>query len=122
MQPAAKKCLWWAGASIVGAVVLQVVAPWGLTALWTVTDSYSSDGWYIVVSLLSGIANALLFPLAAVLVGAAVVINVLVPRVGATREDDAADPQQHHAEDVPVSDRRDAVGIADASVYEPPRS
>ncbi len=120
MQPAAKKCLWWAGASVVGAVMLQGAAPWGLTALWTVTENYSHDGWYLVVSLLSGIATGVMYPLAAVLIGAAVVINVLMPRIGDTREDLSADPQQHAVEGMPVSERRDAVGIADASVYEPP--
>lgn len=120
MQPAAKKCLGWAGASAVAAVGLQLVTtyvPW----LWSSGfDSYYLPTWYTVANLLAALVSGVLFPLAAVLIGVAILINVLVPRIGVAHGDGATEPQQHAVEDVPVSDRRDAVGIADASVYEPP--
>lgn len=126
MQPAAKKCLWWAGASALIGVVLQVFTTAIMNALYDtwITGSVLADipGWVPVMNSVLTVVTQMPLLIAAALIGAAVVVNVLLPRIKATRADNAADPQQQHAEDLPVSDRRDAVGIADASVYEPPNS
>ncbi len=121
MQPAAKKCLWWAGASVVGAVALQFFAtyvPW----LWNGGfDTYYLPGWYSVVGSLASILGNVLFPLAAVLIGAAILINVLVPRIDARRDASDVTTVPDETVHLTATDRRDAVGIADTSVYEPPR-
>ncbi|MFV0284941.1 MAG: hypothetical protein ACK5IM_00965, partial [Demequina sp.] len=83
MQPVAKKCLWWAAVSAVAAVGLQLVmtyVPW----LWNGSfGSYLLPTWYTVVNLLAVLVSGVLFPLAAILIGVAILINVLVPRIDA---------------------------------------
>lgn len=119
MQPAAKKCLWWAGASAAVGVALQVSATAIMNTLydtWLVGGVLAGvPGWVPVMNSLLAVLTQLPLLIAAALVGAAAIINVLAPRghglasaVPATTDD--------------TPERRDAVGIAETSAYTPPRS
>ncbi|GMA35963.1 hypothetical protein [Demequina litorisediminis] len=107
-----------------GAPLVMTYVPW----LWSGSfDSYLLPTWYTVVNLLAALVSGVLFPLAAVLIGAAILINVLVPRIDARHASTSA-PASASAPvlaSAPVSApadgaRRDAVGLADTSRYEPP--
>jgi hypothetical protein len=90
VHPTARKCVQWAVASAVGGAVLLVFGPQILVGLAELAGANAEIGLAVVDVVLT-LVSALLFPLAAALVGAAVVIQALAPRgeaiAGAERAD-----------------------------------
>jgi hypothetical protein len=79
VHPSAKRCVQWAAAAAVGGAVLLVYGAQIFTALAERAGANAEVGLHLV-NLVLTVVNALLFPLAAALVGAAVVIQVVAPR------------------------------------------
>ncbi|WP_061961173.1 hypothetical protein [Demequina flava] len=126
MEQAAKKCLWWAG----GLVVVSVVAAVAQNALLNAfTNSRLTDeifgsipGWVTAVhAALYAVVQIPLY-VAAALVGAAIVINVLGPRLpGADTDGAGSDGAVDEVDAAEDDGRPDASAFAERSLYEPPR-
>ncbi len=90
MHPTARKCVQWAVVSAAVGGVLLVYGPQILVGLAELAGANAEIG-LAVASVVLTIVSALLFPLAAALVGAAVVVQALAPRVDGSRGAEKAD-------------------------------
>lgn len=134
MHPAAKKSLWWG----IGLLVASVVGSMLGNVLLNAASSFIDGGGQVanwLYSAMSVVSYALLPPAGTALIGAAVVINVLAPKLdrvlesradgadGASGDSEDADRATGAAETATDASTYDAVHIASSDVvnpYEPP--
>jgi hypothetical protein len=97
VHPTARKCVQWAVVSAVVGAVLLVHGAEMLVALAELAGANAETGLAVVTVVLT-LVSSLVFPMAAALVGAAVVVQALAPRGGHRGPADPDDVAQGGAE------------------------